>query len=349
LIHPLPVLEYEDLLEFLLRFLPSHIDAGSTTYAAYARQMERVARRVAEYAESVLILQATGESRTEGLARVIRTDTTERVGFRAGQVFCQTRWGVRYEATADVEFAVGVNLADNIPIRAELSGFDGNVQPGDIGRWALPTGGNRKAEIDWLDGVTESAKDTFLAEVDLGFDFRQIGEISGGAWVEGKGGGDPWLGGGALATLDLLGSERGLPRLEGETDIAYRRRIRTLPDVLTPAAIERVVEAYLEGTGATFEFLEPWEYGFAFGADPEGAFGSGGPFVGFPSFTIIVSGLPYEADGFAFEVDPNGAFESGGPFGTGAVIHDGIIAGLEDLLRRIRAAGVCSAVVEGTL
>jgi hypothetical protein len=347
LIHPLPVLDYSDLLAFIARILPSHVTdgwtgGGSATYAAYSRQFERLAQRVAEYAESALILQATGEARAVGLVQLNRDDTTERVGWKAGQVFCQTRWGIRYEAVEDVEFGVGVATLTDVPARAELSGFDANVDARDIARWALPTGADRKEQIDWLSGVTESAKDTFLAEVDLGFDWRQLDPTLDAAWVHAT----TAFVGGALATLDVLGNERGLPRLEGEGDVAYRRRIRTLPDVLTPGAIRRAVADYLAGTGATFELLEPWEYGWTVKDDPRGTIGVYGP-AKVPSFLIVVSGLLYEATGYAPGIDPNGEIGAT-PIGVGDQAHDGIIAGLEDLLRRIRAAGVCSKVVIAT-
>lgn len=344
---PLPILDWLDLFTLAGQSLPAHVTAGwatagSETYRAYARQFERVMSRVAEAAESVFILQATGSSRATALVEITRTDTTERVGWREGQLVCQTRWGIRYESAADVEFGVGVDTLEDVPIRAELSGWDGNVDVRDIARWALPTGVDRKTQINWLPGVTESAKDTFLAEVDEGFDWRLLDPTLDAAWIHAT----TDAAGGSLATLDMLGQERGLMRTEGEVDTVYRRRIRTLPDTVTPAAILRAVETYLEGLGVTVELLEPWEYGFAFGADPEGAFETGGPFVTSPSFLILISGLDYDAVGFAFEVDPNGAFETGGPFETGDPVHDGVIAGLLDLLRQIKPAGVCTSVLE---
>jgi hypothetical protein len=344
--HPIPYLDRDDLYTFVLRVLPDHVqreleDGGEETYRAIANVWERMSRRAFEAAESTFILAATGDARATGTAQILRTNADERVGFRKGQVICQTRWGVRYRLAADLEIDATVFIVEDIPIEAELSGFDANVRIADVGRWGLPTGVDRKSEIAWLDGVTETAKDTFLALVDLGFDWRDI--PSPGAYIEGKSAAE-WIEGGGIATLDLLAQERGLPRLEGETDVALRRRIRSLPNVVTPAAIRRAVASYLEGTGATFELLEPWDYGWTVGHDPRGAIGVY-PVAGIPAFVILVSGLPYNPIGWTVGHDPLGAIGTA-PIGVGDPAHDAVIAGLQDLLQKIKAAGVCVVVVE---
>jgi len=346
--HPLPVLDVDDLEQFLLRVLPNHVKdeldrGGEEAYRAIARVWERMGLRVAEAAESGFILQATGESRAINACQILRTDTTFRVGFRAGQTIAQTRWGVRYRLTSDLDIPIGVGVI-SFGVEAELSGFDGNVRVDDIGRWALPPGVDRKSEIAWLDGIADADKDSCLALVDLGYEWRVIDPVSpNGAYINGKSVIE-FFSGGAIATLDLLAQERGLPRLGGETDLALRRRIRTLPDVLTPAAIERAIAAYLEGTGATFQLIEPWEYGWTVGDDPRGAIGPA-PIAVLPGFIVLVTGLPYAAEGWAIGDDPQGAIGTT-PIGTGDTAHEGTIDGLRDLIRFIRAAGVCVAVQE---
>jgi hypothetical protein len=347
--HPYPYLTRDDLFEFILRFLPDHVKAeldtgGEGFYRAVANVWERLSRRNLEIAESTFILAATGEARATATARIFRADDSYRVGFRAGQVIAQTRWGVRYRLVEDLDIGIGVALTPRFDIEAELSGFDANVRIQAIGRWGFPDGVDRKSQIAWLDGIADADKDTFLAAVDLGEDWRDLDVAVDGAWIEGNLISAEWVEGGALATLDLLAQERGLPRLQGETDVALRRRIRTLPDVLTPAAIERAVTAYLAGTGATFELLEPWEYGWVVGDDPRGAIGVY-PVAGIPAFVIVVTGLPFDPIGWAVGDDPLGAIGTT-PIGVGDPAHDAIIAGLQDLVRQIRAAGVCGRVVE---
>jgi len=346
--HPIPYKTRDELFDFVIRALPDHVkqelaDGGIETYKAIANVWERMSRRAFEHAESTFILKATGESRATATARIIRVDASYRVGFRAGQTIAQTRWGIRYRLVEDLDIGIGVNVTPLFPIEAEFSGFDGNVRIQAVARWGLPDGVDRKSEIAWLDGIADADKDTFLAAVDLGFDFRTASAVNG-AWIEGKTADQPWIEGGALATLDLLAQERGLPRLEGETDVALRRRIRVLPDTVTPAGIRRAVASYLEGTGATFELLEPPDYGWAIEDDPQGAIGLN-PIASIPAFVIVVSGLEFEADGWAIGDDPLGAIGTT-PIGVGDPSHDAILQGLQDLITKIRAAGVCGRVVE---
>lgn len=57
--------------------------------------------------------------------------------------------------------------------------------------------------------------------------------------------------GGRDADLDMIGTERGVFRSAGETDIDYYRRVATLPDVDSPKALERIVNGHLRPTGLT--------------------------------------------------------------------------------------------------
>jgi hypothetical protein len=53
--------------------------------------------------------------------------------------------------------------------------------------------------------------------------------------------------GGAVAMLDALGEERGLPRHPGEIDDDYRRRVSQVADVVSPNAIRRALNRALGG------------------------------------------------------------------------------------------------------
>lgn len=56
--------------------------------------------------------------------------------------------------------------------------------------------------------------------------------------------------GGRSAMLDELGSERNIPRSPNEPDGLYRKRIATLPDVVSPNAIRRVANRVLAPIGS---------------------------------------------------------------------------------------------------
>ena len=87
-------------------------------------------------------------------------------------------------------------------------------------------------------------------------------------------------GGGAAPMLDQLGEDRGLPRLPGEPDSYYRARIRTLPDTVSPDAINRQIRAALAPYGASsqYEFVETFNLSYQTCYDAPSAPIAGSPF-----------------------------------------------------------------------
>lgn len=80
--------------------------------------------------------------------------------------------------------------------------------------------------------------------------------------------------GGLHAMLDELGSERNVPRSPGEDDETYRKRVATLPDVVSPNAIRRVVNRIIAQYGARACLREvglPLFRGFFYDGDPDSA------------------------------------------------------------------------------
>jgi hypothetical protein len=65
------------------------------------------------------------------------------------------------------------------------------------------------------------------------------------------------LAGGAHATLDAIGRERNMPRAGArEADLDYAYRLSVLPDVVSPAAIDRLCAQILSPLGIRYEILE---------------------------------------------------------------------------------------------
>lgn len=62
--------------------------------------------------------------------------------------------------------------------------------------------------------------------------------------------------GGRDGELDMLGEERNIPRQSGESDAAYRQRIVTLPDVVSPGAIMRACSRILSPLGIAWRLME---------------------------------------------------------------------------------------------
>lgn len=80
-----------------------------------------------------------------------------------------------------------------------------------------------------------------------------------------------------LDYLRQLAYERGLDRFEGEDDDRFRTRLRKLPDVITPAAIERVVNEILYPYSEKCDILTHQQYGIALYARRSIGGSGGGP------------------------------------------------------------------------
>lgn len=216
----------------------------------------------------------------------------------------------------------GVQTHD-VGIAALWTGPEANVPAAQISQWALPAGVDPASEIAWTATTATAGKTEFLAAI-------AAGTVTIAGLTDATGGADGFL--------DLIASGRGLPRAPGESDAALRKRIRTLPDVVTPAAILRAVNAAMEPWGVTATMAEPWDYGFAFGV---GAFGVNPPSRPW-HFVVLVPSIPYDAPGFAFGAGAFGIH----PIGTPDVERAGVYAGLQSLVDQIKAAGIWASVRE---
>jgi hypothetical protein len=122
------------------------------------------------------------------------------------------------------------------------------------------------------------------------------------------------LTGGLDGELDAIGDERRVFRQQDETDAAYRARIVTLPDVVSPAAMMRLASRVLDPIGI------PWRYIDA--GDPE-------VFTGFVWLPPLPGQIAYQAitidwtvrrRAFAIAVGLGGA--DGGSFYDGTLLDD---------------------------
>jgi hypothetical protein len=67
---------------------------------------------------------------------------------------------------------------------------------------------------------------------------------------------------GTTPFLELLGSDRGLTQYPGESDEAFRLRCRTLPDTVTPGAIERMLARVFTSPTQAYEYHDLWAVDF---------------------------------------------------------------------------------------
>jgi hypothetical protein len=68
--------------------------------------------------------------------------------------------------------------------------------------------------------------------------------------------------GGVSPFLELLGNDRGLTQYVGESDEAFRLRCRTLPDTITPGAIQRMLARIFTAPTQAYEYHDVWAVDF---------------------------------------------------------------------------------------
>jgi hypothetical protein len=68
--------------------------------------------------------------------------------------------------------------------------------------------------------------------------------------------------GGVSPFLELLGNDRGLTQYLGESDEAFRLRCRTLPDTVTPGAIQRMLARIFTAPTQSYEYHDAWSVDF---------------------------------------------------------------------------------------
>lgn len=88
--------------------------------------------------------------------------------------------------------------------------------------------------------------------------------------------------GGQSSVLNMHGADRGLPRQPNENTAVYRNRISTLPDTVSPDAIERYLSATLSPLFAQYEFIETFEISF------QTAFDCPSPNSGTPTYEAVI-------------------------------------------------------------
>ena len=179
--------------------------------------------------------------------------------------------------------------------------------------------------ITWSDDTSDAGKAEFLAGVADGtITLTAQGDLTGGA----------------IGTLDLIASEKGLPRAEDETDAQLRRRIKRLPLTVTRANILQAINEVLAPYGVTATMVEWFEGGLIVG---EWIGGEGHP-TGAPSFCILIPSLKIllleqgtvVADDWIVGDDY---------VGEDYTAINGVINAVQAVVDRAKLGGVCGVVV----
>lgn len=203
---------------------------GYELLQAFAKLAERMSTAVAHYKVAGLVATAAGGQLAQGTVSFTRTGAAA-VTVKAGTVVRASNGQRDFVLVQDVVFGAGV-----------LGPLTGTVQAAAFGyEWNLP-GPRTTASGDVIPGEI----DTMLTPVtdpsyaDPTLTVAQVTDTTGGQ----------------DAVLDQIGLDMSLPRASGETDLRYAVRITTLPDTVSPGAIERACHAALDPYGATFQLIE---------------------------------------------------------------------------------------------
>lgn len=247
--NPITPRSYQDLLDLIDRLYPSHYlyplkstGPGYEFIQAMARMFARVSLANETLGNDGFFLLANSGAKATGTVYLWRQaahpDAID-VTVKAGSLLTTGQGGRDFVTTADVTFlaADDYTVLHAVTIEALAVGYEYNVQ----GQTVTAAGETLYGPVDTVKVLIESP--------DYGDVTIQVRQVSATA-------------GGKDAALDSLGMDRGVARNPGELDDSYRFRLRSLPDTISPDAVDRAVRSALEHLGAYYDHIETWDLSY---------------------------------------------------------------------------------------
>lgn len=236
-------LTYDDFMRLWDRLFPQFWlqplrspGPGWEQLQADARVGARLSLAVWHMQQEGLILSATGGAFATVTVDLNRTGTAA-VTLLAGSQFMCSVGGQIFLLTDDVVWPAMDTSTKTATLTSLTYGQQNNV----AGPYTTATGVVIAGEIDTARRLYEDPP-----YADPSITVTQVNDATGGT----------------SPALDGLGQDRGIPRRAGETDAAYRARIRQLPDTVSPGAIERFTVNTFAPLYATALDVEPWSTDF---------------------------------------------------------------------------------------
>lgn len=242
---PIVQLTQQDFLDLFDRLLPGHYleplkapGPGYEALQAFAKLGERLSLAVERLGCDSFISSATGGGYAVGTVELFRSAPVAEIGLtvtvKAGTLVMSSKGGRAFATTEDVVFAPSDLGPFTVPVISIAKGYEWNERGEVIAADGTPLAG----EIDTIDVLVE---DPDFGDITI--QVRQLVSTSGGA----------------DASLDQHGADRGITRLAGEVDAAYRGRVRALPDNISPDAVERALLQLSASYPLSFDVIETWE------------------------------------------------------------------------------------------
>lgn len=242
---PTTALTQQELLDLFDRlFTGNYIDGlkspgpGYELYQGLAALGARLSLAVERLGCGAQILSSDGggyATATVELSRATAHPDGITVVVKAGTVVKSSKAGRQFKTLSDVTFGPADLGPFQVDVQAVAKGYEWN----ELGHALAASGEDLPGEIDTVDKLVEVP--------DFGDTTIQVAQTA----AQGTGGAD--------AFLDEHGADRGITRIPGENDGEYKVRIRTMPDTISPDAVQRTLERMLLQYGASFAIIETWD------------------------------------------------------------------------------------------
>jgi len=207
---------------------------GYELLQAYGKLFEKVSLAVGQFQVLSTLAYSSGGQNAQASVEFYRQGLgAGAFTIKAGTIVKTSRTNRQYQTTADLAFGA-LNYYKAALVESLGQDSDYNVS----GPIITADGTRLPGEIDTI--VVPSLSPPF-AEPNLYV--RQVVDAVGGT----------------APVLDQLGADRGIPRLAGEADAAYKDRARALPDTISPAAIRRHLDKVFYPIMSHYDLFETWE------------------------------------------------------------------------------------------
>lgn len=234
-------LAQSDFLALVERLLPEDYlqplkspGPGYEIYMAHAAIGARVSLAIANYQAASYITTAPDGGYAEAPVLFSRpTADAGAVTVKAGTIVKTSVYGRSFALLADVTFG-DTDLEQPGIVRALYQGEQWNVP----GPYTTASGEIVPGSIDTIV--------TWLLDPPFGDATLTVSQTSDAV-------------GGISSVLNQHGADRGMPRNPGEAASAYRVRIRTLPDTVSPLAIQRYLQSVFSPFNESADFIESFD------------------------------------------------------------------------------------------
>lgn len=248
-------------------------ESGYELLQAFSSVAARLALSLTRLEDGTVVAVAPAGGLAGCVVQFTRTSGGPAVTVTSGTIVTTSKNGRDFRVLQDVVFTGADNGPHSVAVEAVASGFEYNV-----------TGPKTSAAGEALEGEIDTIKLPILSPA-YGDTTLVVSQVTDAV-------------GGTAAMLEGLGADRGIDRELGEDVEAYRLRVHSLPDVVTPDAIMRAAARILDPLGIEWEFIETFQITY------QTCYDAPSPNVGTPTYQAVPPTNPdYDSNLFCLD-DP---------------------------------------------